>query len=199
MAVAEVEKELCPTCGYDIDEDCDCVYCNVCDKPIRDETAQFRHRHLWWSNQLGWWRGTGSEHDREYPDDVRQNLFGVFSKIGPDAVEALGRTIQHGGMGFQAIHLSGTTFGYDSVVASFYGKPNPECRNGFELFWCGERFTHDLTEEQTPDVVDGVMWLLGLDNERTPEQNALTLKWIKEWQDEQRRSAAEQRQQAGEG
>lgn len=81
-------------------------------------------------------------------------------------------------MGFDAIHLSGSIFGYDSVDCYLDGKSY------------GDLFTHleygsdRRSDEEILEMEYGIYWLIGLDNEKTKKANKLTLQWIKEWQKE---------------
>lgn len=185
--MTKYQRKTCRDCGGRsevIDGICsDCeenyVYCTVCQEHLDDDYAYYKHRHLW-QNECGEWIGPGGPNMTDYyREEIRQSFFAVLKKTG--IAEALARTIRNGRMGFAAIHLSGSIFGYDSVWCGLDGEPSRDTLSGYALFVCGDRFTENLTDEQEEAMGYGVHWLIGLDNDKTPEANALTLLWIGDW------------------
>jgi hypothetical protein len=198
-----VEVEACRDCGRTAEEsngevidglcdDCasNYTYCTVCKEDLDRDTASYRHRHLYYDCERGKWLGVGGQdmEERDY-DVVRDSLHMLCDFLGGDFALALGITIRLGEMGFEAVHFSGSTFGYDSVFISLSGPtPNPKYRNGYKLWmrflygseiesWSRQFDIPDLEEQLTP----AIQWIIGLDNDKTPESNEKTLAWLDEY------------------
>lgn len=163
----EVINGLCYACETD-----NHAYCNICEEFINIDDALYRHRHIF---EIGdaWLGSGGVDMDERYEQKIKQALFAVLDKTG--IAVPLARTIQHGQMGFEAIHFYGDSFGYYGVDCYL------EDEEGKILHDCGKTFTEDITDEQESVMAYGVRWLISLDN-KTKDANELTLKWIGEWQ-----------------
>lgn len=164
----EVINGLCYTCEVE-----NYTHCTVCKKHISIDDALFHHRHIFESQHSEWIGSGGVDMCKSYEQDIKASLFFVLDKTGIAA--PLVRTVQHGKMGFEAIHLYGDTFGYHGIDCLL------EDEDGKLLYDCGEKFTEDLTEEQEDAMAYGIQWLISLDDE-TKDANEMTLKWIAEWQ-----------------
>jgi hypothetical protein len=68
-------------------------------------------------------------------------------------------------MGYDAIRL----VGYNGVFLSLPGD---------NIFHLSDRISRLRLEEEEEKYADGILWLISLDNERTPEANKLTLEWL---------------------
>lgn len=192
------EARTCTGCGNEVEsvdeladglcEDCDQHYtwCNVCEKRLHEDEAQYRHRHVWWTPN-GWVGPGGCDLDEHSLADSRAALHRLLDAV--PMAEPLARTIQNDGMCFDTIHLSGSLFGYDSVWCYLYGEPDSTLRDGFKDIEFGDRITKavkadDEEDEEDRSLSSAVMWLIGLDK-RAKEANAQTLTWIAEWQAKQ--------------
>lgn len=151
------------------------TWCNVCQDNLTEDDAR-GHRHLF-KGKHGEWLGVGgTDNEKHDYEEIKLSLFAILRATGIAA--PLAKTIRAGKMGFDAIHLSGTIFGYDFVDCYLNGKSY------------GDLFTHfdyggdQRSDEEILEMEYGIYWLIGLDNEKTKKANKLTLQWIKEWQKE---------------
>ncbi len=178
---SEIVDGLCARCESDY------VWCNVCQELIDDETAMYRHRHLYWDDALGDWRGIGTDMSERNYQEVCESVSFLCDLIGGTFVTNLTYTIQAMQMGFDSIHFSGSMLGYSSVDISLHTPPPHKHRWGSLWFfyitngvidqWNEYCDRDDLEEALTP----AIQWLIGLDNEKTEAQNQRTLGWLNAW------------------
>jgi len=152
------------------------VYCGVCDTYITEDDAYYHHRHLCMNPDSGEWLGTGSEYAGA--EDVYKESFNlIFSKIEGFA-EALKNTIINHKMGFNSIHFGGSILGTDSIDCYLFGVDDKSISYGNDLLGLIE----DDENNETENLLSyAIWWMIGLDNEKTEEENQLTIKWIDEY------------------
>lgn len=165
------ERRLCDRC------DGEYIYCNYCNDRLYGDSLC---RHLFWSNQWGWYGGPG--YDKDEWDSHKESFRAVLDKIGVDAAKALLAALEQHRYFHQ---FSGTTFGYDSLNAYWHDESG-NYRN------YGHLFTEALFDEQEEAMAIGVQWLVSLwagdfhtsedgGLNKTPDADDRTAQWIKEW------------------
>lgn len=178
---SEIINGLCGNCEADY------VWCDVCQKMIDDDTAHYRHRHLYWNSEVGDWSGIGSEMDEQDYQEVRDSLYLLCDLIGGTFVANLAYTIQAMRMGFDSAHFSGSMLGGSSVNLCLHVPP-PHVNRWSSLWfyyihestvreWNEHCERDDLEEALTP----AIQWLIGLDNDKTEKENQRTLEWLNSW------------------
>jgi hypothetical protein len=171
--LTQMEEIICVYCGTAVDvhedsylcEECEefHVFCEVCEEYMPDEDA-LMHRHLWWHEDDGIWLGAGNmRQSLEYVKEIKASLLAVAQDAG--MVAPLRQAIQRGEMGYDAIRL----VGYNDVFLSLPGD---------NIFHLSDRISRLRLEEEEEKYADGILWLISLGNERTPEANKLTLEWL---------------------
>lgn len=149
------------------------TWCTVCRDHLSEDDARV-HRHLFQGDHYEWLGVGGTENEKHDYDKIKLSLFAVLRATG--IAIPLSKTIRAGKMGFDAIHLSGSIFGYDSVDCYLDGESYGDLFTHVE--YSGDR----RSDEEIQKMEYGIYWLIGLDNEKTKKANKWTLKWIKEWQ-----------------
>lgn len=178
---SEIINGLCENCESDY------VWCEVCQQMIDEDTASYRHRHLYWDSEIGDWRGIGTYMDERDYQTVRDSLSFLCDLIGGTFVTNLAYTIQTMQMGFDSIHFSGSMLGYSSLNLSLHVPP-PHTNRWSSLWfysitdseirrWNEQCERDDLEEALTP----AIQWLIGLDNDKTEKDNHRTLEWLNSW------------------
>ena len=170
----------CERCGEEkediIDglcEECEeyMVYCSICDEHLGEDDARYHHRHLFYDEEEHLWLGVGGEDTEDHLPQIKASFLALLKKTG--MAIPLRDTIRRNDMGFDTIHLWGTGFGYSRIFCWLQAENEPHGRD------YGDRFLEE-DEPMEEALAYGVQWLIGLDNDKTPAANALTLAWIEE-------------------
>jgi|GEM_PF-6261165 hypothetical protein len=149
------ETDRCETCEEHF------IYCSVCkEEQFEDDPC----RHIFWTDSG--WSGSGGEYSET---EIRASLIALIQPMPQGFAQDLKAAIQSGK--FRTFTI-GCMFGSVSIIelhglkyASQYSR---------ELIALGKS---DLAEQSS----DGWNWLVSLEEDKTTEANALTIKWIDEF------------------
>ena len=146
-------------------------YCGVCNDWYADE-ERGSCRHIWYDDDGA--RGTGGNLDAKELAETKNAIHALLNAV--NMADELKAAIQASRMGFDAIHLHGDIlFGYSRVWFRLISK-------GGEILFFSEEITEAVRAENGEGPIGvAIMWLIGLDNEKTSEQNKMTIEWIDEW------------------
>lgn len=147
-------------------------YCGVCNDWYADD-ERGSCRHIWYDDNGA--RGTGGILDAKELAETRSAIHTLLNAVNMS--NELEAAIQAGNMGFDAIHLRGDLFsGYNQVWICLRGE------TGKSVYF-GEEVTEAARKEGGEGPISvAIMWLIGLDNNKTPEQNKKTIEWLGEWE-----------------
>lgn len=182
--VEEVEEGLvlCYTCESDY-----YTSCTVCERYMHRDSSR-NHRHIFevGDDYLEYGVGGVDMDDRAY-EEIRKSLFAFLDKMGAVFAADLGRTIKYNNIGYDALHtVTGLVLGPTMIFCYLTGPWG----HFFNEIYChslasyGEQiytvFTNEDDEVEESPCYMGFMWLFGLGDD-TPEENARTRAWIREW------------------
>lgn len=169
----------CERCGKETEdvidglcEDCEqeMVYCSVCDEHLDEDEACFRHRHVFYDDGL--WLGTGGEDTEDRLPQIKASFLALLKKTG--MAIPLRDTIRRNEMGFETIHFHGSMLGSPGLWCYLRADDSKHGRD------YGDALPARMTSEEEESLAYGVQWLIGLDNDKTPAANEMTLAWIDE-------------------
>lgn len=180
--VEEVEEDLV------LCEDCESnyTYCTVCGKHMHRDSSR-NHRHIFEVRELEYGVG-GCDMDDDAYEEIKASLFAFLDKMGAVFAADLGRTIKHNLMGYDALHtVTGLVLGPTVIFCYLtgpWGRWWDTDHYGHRLASYGERI-YTIFDDEEDEVEEsacymGFMWLFGLGDD-TPEENARTRGWIRDW------------------
>lgn len=158
---AVFENQLCEECDSRI------YVCSVCNE---DQTDSDHCRHIFQGEDLEW-RGSGAWMD----PDLKQPLFRIFDLMPSGFSEDLKRAIESKKF---YTWLIAPMIGAGGLL-ELHGMPK---RKGIRyLFGWGEKLIEIGQGDHAEETSDAYHWLVGLYEDKTPDANNLTLKWINEY------------------
>jgi hypothetical protein len=174
------QRKTCRDCGSRDEvingycEDCsdNYIWCDVCkENHSRDSNLC---RHIFWSDTLGWYAGTGYSLDEDY-SDIKESLWLILDKLGATFARQLITTIQSGKIAF---YYSGSIFGADEIEGDLFDKHGERIQGTTYYIFRGQDYH---SQEEADAMKDGWGWLIGLYQTKTRYANKQTISWIRQW------------------